>query len=103
MTQFEPNVVALAPRSALWWNQAMTCREVTEFLGEYLSGELPAAQRAAFDAHLRTCPECVTYLHSYRETVQLGKSVFRHPDEPVSDDVPEELVQAILAARRRGS
>jgi anti-sigma factor RsiW len=79
----------------------MTCREVTEFLSEYLSGELPSAQRAAFDAHLRECPECVTYLQSYKETVKLGKGVFRHPDEPVPDDVPEEFVQAILAARKQ--
>jgi anti-sigma factor RsiW len=81
----------------------MTCREVTEFLSEYLSGDLPSAQRAAFETHLEICPACVTYLQSYRDTVALGKRVFGHPDDPVADDVPEDLVQAILAARRRRS
>jgi anti-sigma factor RsiW len=79
----------------------MTCREVIEFLMEYRSGTLPAEQRAAFDDHLETCPQCVAYLKSYDEAVRLGKGALRQLDEPVSDDVPEELVQAILAARRK--
>lgn len=78
----------------------MTCREFTAFLMTYLSGELPAEQRALFDVHLDGCSACTEYLRSYRETVQLGKGAF-DPDEPVPDEVPEELVQAILAARRR--
>jgi anti-sigma factor RsiW len=79
----------------------MNCREVVEFLMEYLSGELEADQRLAFEEHLEACPECVTYLQSYKETVKLGKAVFKKPDERVPDEVPEELVQAILAARRK--
>jgi anti-sigma factor RsiW len=79
----------------------MICREVVEFLMEYLSGELQADQRLAFEEHLEACPECVAYVKSYEEAVKLGKAVFSHPDEPVPDEVPEELVQAILAARRK--
>ena len=79
----------------------MTCRDLTQFLMDYLSEELPPGQRAAFDEHLGDCPECVAYLKSYQATVKLGRDVFRHPDDPVPDDVPEELVQAILAARQK--
>jgi anti-sigma factor RsiW len=79
----------------------MTCREVTEFLTDYLSGELPSDQRAVFDEHLRECPQCVAYVKSYRETVKLGTAAFSNPDDRVPDEVPEELVQAILAARRK--
>lgn len=79
----------------------MTCREFTEFLMTYLAGELPAGQRVVFDAHLEGCPECAEYLRSYGETVQLGKGAFDHPEEALPNDVPEELVQAILAARRQ--
>lgn len=79
----------------------MTCREVVEFLAEYRSGALPAAQRAVFDRHVEGCPECVAYLKSYEETVQLGRAAFAQADAPVANDVPEELVQAILAARER--
>src|SRR4029077_13866711 len=40
----------------------MTCRELDDFLGDYVAGELDAQVRAVFDAHLAACPECVTYL-----------------------------------------
>lgn len=79
----------------------MTCRELSEFLGEYVSGALPPDQRRAFDEHLAVCPDCVIYLKSYEDAVKLGKVAFRSPHERVPDDVPEELVQAILAARRK--
>jgi anti-sigma factor RsiW len=79
----------------------MTCRDVIEFLMEYRSGTLPGDQRAAFEEHLERCPECVAYMKSYDEAVRLGKGAHRQLDDRVSDDVPEELVQAILAARRK--
>ena len=79
----------------------MSCREVVEFLMEYLSGELHHEQRAAFEEHLGECPECVAYLETYEETVKLAKTLHDHPDDQPAHDVPEDLVQAILAARRQ--
>jgi anti-sigma factor RsiW len=38
----------------------LTCREFAEFLSDYLSRELPAAECAAFEAHLVECPACVS-------------------------------------------
>jgi len=81
----------------------MTCREFIDVLSDYLSQELPAQQRATFEAHLRECPDCVAYLKSYEDTVKLGQRAFKHSEEAVPDDVPEELVRAIVAARREGS
>ena len=81
----------------------MTCREGIEFLSEYLSGELPLAQREVFEQHLEECPECVAYLNSFAEAVKLGKGAFETSDEPLTTEMPEELVQAILAARRKGN
>lgn len=78
----------------------MTCQEMVDFLMAYLEGELPAQQRKTFDAHLGECPPCIAYLESYQETVRLGKAACQDPSGPVGDDVPERLVQAILAARR---
>ncbi|HJY81492.1 MAG TPA: zf-HC2 domain-containing protein [Candidatus Binatia bacterium] len=80
----------------------MTCREFIDFLMEYLSRELPASERAEFELHLAACPDCLAYLRSYEATIKLGKAVFAHPEDPVPADVPEELVQAILASRRQG-
>ena len=79
----------------------MTCCEVIDFLLEYLSGELSASERAEFEQHLAECPDCAAYLKSYEQTIKLGKAVFADLEAPVPQDVPEELVQAILASRRR--
>jgi anti-sigma factor RsiW len=78
----------------------VTCRELADFLADYLSGELEPEARDAFDGHLAHCPSCVNYLNTYRDTVTLARGAMTSPDDPVSDDVPEDLVKAILAARR---
>jgi anti-sigma factor RsiW len=79
----------------------LTCREIADFLMAYEDGELSDEVRGEFDAHLAVCPDCVAYLESYRATVALGKQAFADADAAAADQVPEELVQAVLAARRR--
>jgi anti-sigma factor RsiW len=79
----------------------ISCREFVEFLADYLSNALSPDRAAEFEYHLSGCPPCVAYLKSYGATVRLGKEAFEASDQPVSDEVPEGLVQAILAARPR--
>lgn len=81
---------------------ALTCKEFTEFLADYLSGEMSLERRAVFDDHLARCPMCVLYLNSYRATVQMGRAVFASGARDVPDEVPEDLVRAVVEARRRG-
>jgi anti-sigma factor RsiW len=81
----------------------MTCREFVGFLMDYLNGEVSPQQRQAFEEHLAECDNCVAYLQNYRETIRLGQGVFGRPDDPVPADVPEDLVQAILAVTRQTS
>ena len=78
----------------------LTCRELIDFIGAYLDDELSEAERERFEDHLAVCPSCVDYLASYRETVRLEAAALGRDDEPPVD-VPEELVRAILGARRR--
>lgn len=80
----------------------MKCRDFTQFILEYQAGDLTAETRLAFEQHLKRCRNCVHYLHGYELTVLLEKAAFGTPDEKVPAEVPEELVQAILAAQRRG-
>jgi len=74
----------------------LTCREILDFLSDYLDGALPPAAAAAFERHLAICPECVAYLDNFRATLHAAKAAF---DTPAAN-LPEELVQAILASRR---
>ncbi len=79
----------------------MTCRELIGFLHDYVSGELPPAERARLEAHLAECPECVAYLATYEATIALARLAFSGADDPVPDEVPDALVRAILAARAK--
>ena len=81
----------------------LTCREFTEFLNDYLTGALPPEKHAEFDSHLAQCPPCVVYLDTYRATIQMGKAALAQDDAAVPGSVPEDLVKAILAARRKPS
>ena len=78
----------------------LTCRELVDFVGDYLAGDLPPDVRTAFDAHLAECPECLTYLRSYADTVRLARGA---GTDPVPPALPTSLVRAILVARRRHS
>jgi len=79
----------------------VTCRDLVGFLGAYLDGELADDVGRRFDAHLAACAECAAYVHAYAETVRVAQGAFADRDAPVPADVPEDLVQAILAARGR--
>ena len=80
----------------------MTCREFADFMMDYLSGELTSESRAHVEHHLSLCANCRKYLRAYEETVKLGKRAFEDEDTALPGDVPEELVNAILSARRSG-
>lgn len=79
----------------------MTCRELIEFLADYLSGELPGETRELFEQHLAVCRHCRQYLASYRATIAMGQSALRASEAEVPADVPEDLIAAILATRVR--
>lgn len=78
----------------------ITCREFEDFLLDYLEGNLPAGQRRIFDLHIAICRECRDYLAAYKATMNLGKRAFEEPEAPPPGAVPEDLVDAVLAARR---
>lgn len=79
----------------------ITCKELYEFLADYLDGALLPDQRHEFDRHLGVCPSCVAYLDGYRCTIAMSKEAFRPADEPATGKAPPELLKAIQAARTR--
>lgn len=81
----------------------ITCAEFESFIVDFLDGALPKHQRSLFNLHLRMCRDCRTYLESYQKAIEIGQAVFEHPEDTIPDDVPEALVHAILAARRKES
>ena len=78
----------------------MKCRELAEFLMEYVSGELPAENRAHFELHLTRCRNCHEYLAQYESTIKAGKIACGEASDELPDNMPEDLVKAVLAARK---
>ncbi|MEZ5319575.1 MAG: zf-HC2 domain-containing protein [Vicinamibacterales bacterium] len=90
----------------------MTCREMTDFLVDYVSGELDPAVVAEFEPHLERCPNCRVYVTQYRETIiaarlavgagaasDAARGAADRADDP--PPMPDELVRAILNAIRK--
>jgi len=79
----------------------VTCRELIDQLDAYVDGSLPDEQRAQLDAHFSICPDCAAYLRNYQQTIAMGRAVFADANAPVPDEVPKELMNAILASRKK--
>lgn len=76
------------------------CEQFEGFLIDYLEGDLPDRQRAIFEFHLKICRECRDYLAAYGRTIEVGKAVFADPSAELPNEVPDDLVKAILEARK---
>jgi len=81
----------------------MNCREFVDFLMTYLDGELEEGPARVFEEHMRLCPPCLVYLDTYKDTIRLGQAACRDELERSLEEPPEQLVRAILAARREMS
>lgn len=75
----------------------LSCREIEDFILAYLDGELPALTRVRFEFHIAMCRECRSYLRDYRAAMALSADAFTEDD---AQEVPEDLIQAILAAQK---
>lgn len=81
----------------------ITCAEFEEFIADYLENRLTPSEKRVFEWHLRMCRDCRSYLAAFRLATDMGRQVLASASEPVPDEVPEDLVSAILAARRAKS
>ena len=77
----------------------LTCREFESFVFDYSEDKLSRRQRRMFERHMWLCPMCRVHWRSYVRALELGEQLFAS-DLELASHVPEELVQAVLAARR---
>jgi anti-sigma factor RsiW len=78
----------------------LTCQEVIDYLSAYVAGELCPVEQAAMDRHIAVCPACVNFLDSFRATLAVTQSPNLFP---VAEPIPEGLVKAVLAARKKNT
>ncbi len=78
----------------------LTCIEFERFVHDYQEGSLGPRERRAFDLHMDLCPMCRVHFASYLQTIELGRRICATDDATAPAELPEELVSAILVARR---
>ncbi len=77
----------------------ISCREFENFVIDYQEGDLPPAQWQKFERHLRFCRECRDYFHAYQRSLQVGQALFEASEHAPPEEVPEDLIKAILRNR----
>lgn len=78
---------------------SISCESFDTFIVDYLDDNLQDEQKRIFNHHLDECPACRVYLKNYEYRIQLSKSIFANDtDKP---DIPNQLVEAILAAKKQ--
>jgi anti-sigma factor RsiW len=82
-----------------YMHKMITCKEFEGFVQAYIDDELPPAQRSVFELHIRLCKECKDYLAAYQRSIELGRAALGAPEQPVPEEVPKDLVAAILKAK----
>jgi anti-sigma factor RsiW len=75
----------------------ITCRQLIEFLIDYVSGEMHPDHRALVDKHLRGCPPCVSYVETYQLTIKMTRQL---PCAPIPDGLRERLLASFQEIRR---
>jgi len=65
------------------------CDECVELLVDYIGGELPPERARALEIHLDLCPSCVCFVNTYRNTVNIARTL-----QP--EDIPPELTQQLI-------
>ena len=65
-----------------------------------MDGALDPERRAVFERHLAICQDCRSYLESYRRVTELSVLALGLGGSLPDLSVPEELVRAVIQARR---
>jgi anti-sigma factor RsiW len=66
------------------------CADCVALLGEYVDGTLSPDRAAALEAHLSTCPPCITFVRTYKAT----RMLCRHK---LAREMPAELKTSLQA------
>lgn len=73
-----------------------SCREMAEYLSEYVDCNLDASIRELIDRHGGECPPCRAFVRTLARTVEALRA---QPREPISPAAKRSLVEALRKAR----
>lgn len=49
-----------------------TCKQMSDLIFDYVTQRLSPSLMREFEQHLRICPDCVNFLHTYKKTVSVA-------------------------------
>ncbi len=76
------------------------CDNLEKFIIDFLDDDLPTKTKLSFLQHIEECEHCDAYLQAYRKTIDISKAVFAEGESAYKNKMPEELMDAILAANQ---
>ncbi len=79
----------------------LSCRDVEDFMIDFVDGDMDLLTRMQFSMHITMCADCRRYLQMYIDSIALGKRIFDCPDDEATGHVPDEIINAILAATEK--
>jgi len=71
-----------------------SCKEITDLVLDYLNDNLTPGIKREFMKHLRLCPDCVSFLNTYKKTVAAAGTI--KPEQ-----VPAKVRENALAFLRK--
>jgi hypothetical protein len=75
-----------------------SCKEIAELVYDYLNDKLSRAVKRDFQQHLRLCPDCVSFLNTYKKTVAVTRSV---DPEAIPPKVRDNILSFLRKRMRR--
>jgi len=74
----------------------MKCQDIHKLLLDEINGELAPTQKAALEAHLATCPDCLKLSAQYQETIKCCRAALDRTQAPqrLSDETVAKLLSA---------
>lgn len=79
---------------------SISCKSFDAFIVDYIDGNLTNEERQIFIKHMNECPPCKTYLENYQNSIALSQTAFSSTKECSKKEIPEQLISAILDARK---
>jgi len=73
---------------------AKTCKQIADLMVDYLTDQLRPPVKQEFAKHLSICPDCVSFVNTYKKTVQ-STATLR------SEDLPPKVRQNVLGFLRK--
>lgn len=71
----------------------INCQQVVDFCFDFIEGDLPNEEQAAFRRHLGHCHACVNFFETYRRTPEISREVLK-------TQIPPSVKESVLAFLR---